>query len=128
MLGWLPVKIPVVPREAQLEMLGALPPPPGITPNFVNPPSTQTTIIAIMVACLVVTTVCVALRLYTKLYVLQKLGWEDRTWELSFEDLVTNLGYRLLLNGMGSDYLLLLSPSSHINQERSWPCSTSTHF
>ena len=73
--------MPLTLRETQPEIVGALPPPPGITPNFVNPYSAQTAIIAVLVACLVITTVLVASRLYTKLCVIKELGWEDRLWE-----------------------------------------------
>ena len=73
--------MPLTLRKTQPEIVGALPPPPSITPNFVSPYTAQTAIIIVLVACLVITTVLDASRLYTKLYVIKEMGWEDRMWE-----------------------------------------------
>lgn len=55
-----------------------LEPPPGVIPNFTNPPDTQrTAFIVTLVLCLSVTSVFVPLRLYTKLFIVKKPQWED---------------------------------------------------
>ena len=56
---------------------GGLPPPPGVVPNFINPPSEQPVIITVQVLCLVSSTAFVAARVYTKARILRTLGWDD---------------------------------------------------
>ena len=57
--------------------IGALPPPSGVTPNFINPHSIQTSLLASMVLCLTLTTLTTAIRLYTKLTIIKTHGWAD---------------------------------------------------
>lgn len=54
-----------------------LPPPPGVTPNFVNPESVTGQAHVVFVMCLVFSTLFVFLRMYTKLILLKSHGWED---------------------------------------------------
>ncbi|OJI97123.1 hypothetical protein ASPVEDRAFT_78860 [Aspergillus versicolor CBS 583.65] len=57
---------------------GALPPPPGIEANFVDPPSQLHGNIALHTAFLSVATLAVAMRLFTRLYTLRtRLGIDD---------------------------------------------------
>lgn len=57
---------------------GALPPPPGIEPNFVDPPSQLHGNIALHTVFLSVATLAVAMRLFTRLYMLRtRLGIDD---------------------------------------------------
>lgn len=60
-------------------MLGGLPPPPGVVPNFVNPDSIADTIRAVAVFFAVLTTLSTAIRFYTKFFILKAHGWEDYT-------------------------------------------------
>lgn len=60
----------------------ALTPPPGIVPNFVDPPSQSYAIIIAIVFFLVSTTPFVLVRLYTRYYINQKLWWDDCKWNL----------------------------------------------
>ena len=65
------------PRE---EVVGFLPPPPGVTPDFVIPPlgghRGQVVIIVLIIFSLV-STVFIGLRFYTCSFVTRKLGIED---------------------------------------------------
>lgn len=54
-----------------------LPPPLGVTPNFVNPESVTGQAHVVFVMCLVFSTLFVFLRMYTKLILLKSHGWED---------------------------------------------------
>ncbi|KAJ3554721.1 hypothetical protein NPX13_g10540 [Xylaria arbuscula] len=65
--------------EQQEEVLNgpALPPPPGVVPNFDNPPNRNQVAIAVNVACSMVTIVVVFLRAYAKIFCMKKLRWED---------------------------------------------------
>ena len=54
-----------------------LAPPPGITPNFVNPPSIHLEASITLVICLAITTPLVWLRLYTRLYIMKSRGLDD---------------------------------------------------
>ena len=54
-----------------------LKPPPGIIPNFIDPPSLYGINIAVNSTCLIVATICVAIRAYTKFVIMRIHGWED---------------------------------------------------
>ena len=54
-----------------------LQPPAGIIPNFVNPPSLENVQIAAAVVCLVLATLTTLLRMYTKMFIIKAVGWED---------------------------------------------------
>jgi hypothetical protein len=56
----------------------AFPPPPGITANFVNPPSTAWQLYAYSFPFTGAATLFVALRLYARACVLRFLGLDDR--------------------------------------------------
>ena len=53
------------------------PPPPGITPNFDDPPSQLRAINAVVISCLTIATIFAWLRLYTKVFVKRSYGSED---------------------------------------------------
>ncbi len=58
--------------------MGALPPPPGVTPNFVDPPSARGAVVAVIIACLVISTLCIGLRVAAKASVrFGNAGWDD---------------------------------------------------
>lgn len=58
--------------------LGAMPPPPGIEPNFVDPPSQLNSNIALHAVSLSLVVVSLTMRLYTRLHILKSyLGWDD---------------------------------------------------
>ena len=55
----------------------ALQPPPGVLPNFNDPYNTDSTINGTLGICIAISSIFVLLRLYTKLYIIRKYGWED---------------------------------------------------
>lgn len=56
----------------------ALQPPPGLTPNLVNPTSAfQQMLVAIYVTSLILTSIVVPLRLYTKIFIVKSWALED---------------------------------------------------
>ncbi|KAL7755558.1 hypothetical protein ACKLNR_014656 [Fusarium oxysporum f. sp. zingiberi] len=55
----------------------AAPPPPGITSDFLNPPSTAHKIIVVSVAFSVLSSLFIALRLYTILSITHQRGTDD---------------------------------------------------
>ena len=65
-------------QEASLADLPGLPPPPGITPNFIDPYSRFWLYTVTISITMVVTTLFVVMRTYTK-YAINKFGlrWED---------------------------------------------------
>ncbi|KAL4756285.1 uncharacterized protein BDW70DRAFT_166332 [Aspergillus foveolatus] len=72
---------------------GALPPPPGVEPNFENPPSQLHGNIALHASFLSVATLAVAMRLFTRLRILRmKLGMDDFFILLSYCLTVTFTG------------------------------------
>ena len=67
--------------QAELDRLlqsPAMKPPPGLTPNLKNPPKHFfADRLVTMVLCLTFATLFVAMRMYTKLFVMKRHGWED---------------------------------------------------
>ncbi|MCJ1264234.1 hypothetical protein MMC22_004105 [Lobaria immixta] len=57
--------------------IGGLPPPPGVTPNFVNPENHTVQGHVVFIMCLVLSTLFVVLRTYTRFILLKSHGWED---------------------------------------------------
>lgn len=71
----------VMATPAELDLLlrsPAIPPPPGVTPNLVDPPvyGFETWLVTASVS-LTVTTILVVIRVYTRLYVSRNHAWED---------------------------------------------------
>lgn len=59
---------------------GALPPPPGVTPNFdYSNPWLYLETRDVIIAGIVFATVFLALRIYTRTFVIRKFGWDDGT-------------------------------------------------
>lgn len=52
-------------------------PPPGVTPNFVNPPSLRDPTITANAVFLSLSTVFVLLRIYTRKWLTRMLKWDD---------------------------------------------------
>ncbi|KAF2113820.1 hypothetical protein BDV96DRAFT_578384 [Lophiotrema nucula] len=57
--------------------LGAMPPPPGVEPNFEDPDNRMRENITLHAIFLTLTTCCVLMRIYTRHFVIRKLGWDD---------------------------------------------------
>ena len=55
----------------------ALPPPPGVVPDFTGPAEGVTTLLFTQLFCLVIATLFVWMRIYTKLCVMRCHAWED---------------------------------------------------
>ena len=56
---------------------GALPPPPGVQPNFVDPENHTKSTIALHTICLTLATLFVVIRIYTRQFINGKLGLDD---------------------------------------------------
>ena len=71
----------MAPTAAVQAMLNgpALTPPSGVQPNFTNPPNMDRTVILVITLCTTFSTIAILLRLYTKLFVLRKVVFEDCT-------------------------------------------------
>ena len=54
-----------------------IPPPPGVQPNFINPPNQVIYNHITLGICLPVATFLVMMRTYTKIFLLKNPGWED---------------------------------------------------
>ena len=57
--------------------IGALPPPPGVNADFVDPPNQTGSTTALHANCLTLITFCVVIRIYTRHFINHKLGWDD---------------------------------------------------
>ncbi|KAI0814213.1 hypothetical protein GGR55DRAFT_634411 [Xylaria sp. FL0064] len=60
-----------------LSQLPAAAPPPGVVPNFTDPPSQQVPMIAVSTVVLTLTTVFVTIRVYTGVQILHRFGIEE---------------------------------------------------
>lgn len=52
-------------------------PPPGVVPNFEHPSTRVPVILGVSIAFLVIATLCLSIRIYTKLYIAKKWIWDD---------------------------------------------------
>ena len=59
------------------DQLPAADPPSGVTPNFVDPPSLQECAIIVAIVCLVAAGTLLAIRVFTKVFLLKQRYWED---------------------------------------------------
>ncbi|RDL31332.1 uncharacterized protein BP5553_09541 [Venustampulla echinocandica] len=64
-------------NSTQPKIIGSLPPPPGVVPNFIDPPDQTTSLVIVHAICLFLVTCCVAMRLYTRQFITGKYGWDD---------------------------------------------------
>jgi hypothetical protein len=55
----------------------ALAPPPGVVPNFVDPPNNNPLCFAVSILSITLATVMVLVRLYSKIFCTKQLRWED---------------------------------------------------
>ena len=55
----------------------ALAPPPGMTSNFVNPPNLDHLTIGVFTLCMMLATLTVILRMWTKLFIIRQTALED---------------------------------------------------
>ena len=62
---------------ARLEGVPAARPPPGVSPNFVDPRSSGPVLIAVGTVLLVVMLLCVTIRGYTKIRIAKKITPDD---------------------------------------------------
>ncbi|KAH8722794.1 hypothetical protein GQ44DRAFT_711273 [Phaeosphaeriaceae sp. PMI808] len=53
------------------EPVGVIPPPPGITPNFTNPPSRAHALITLQIVCAIISTLFTGLRFYTARFIIR---------------------------------------------------------
>jgi hypothetical protein len=60
------------------EPVGAMPPPPGVVANFVNPPNQLAGNLALHIVCLSLVTMCMAMRVYTRTRINRFIWWDDR--------------------------------------------------
>ncbi|KAM0795823.1 hypothetical protein BDR22DRAFT_919339 [Usnea florida] len=89
-------------------------PPPGKQSNFVNPQTSMKRAIALHTICLFLVTVCVAIRLYTRLFITRKLGMDDgdargigrHSWDVPVVDYSPGILSVLIYSGFV--YLLLV--------------------
>lgn len=74
----------------------AMTPPPGVVPNFDDPPNHNTMALAVMSVCLAVSTIAIALRFYSRCAV-QMVRWQDYLLLVAFGFYVAMLAilYRL---------------------------------
>lgn len=64
-------------EEQLLDMLPGMAPPPGVTSNFVDPQSLQIYNVITLTVCMTISTLFVAMRIYTNARITRSLNWED---------------------------------------------------
>ncbi|KAH8724356.1 hypothetical protein GQ44DRAFT_286531 [Phaeosphaeriaceae sp. PMI808] len=59
------------------QAVGVIPPPPGITPDFTNPPSRAHTLLTVHIVFMIISTLFIGLRLYTAQFILRYIRVDD---------------------------------------------------
>lgn len=59
------------------QIIGLLPPPPGVTPDFDHPISIAYRLVITIAICLSTSTIAVIFRLYTKCFIVHIIGVDD---------------------------------------------------
>lgn len=79
------------PEQLQVLLNGpALPPPPGVIPQLDHPPNLQGTGIAVQIVCLVLSTIALCMRLYTKTRIIRQLVPADcQSHNPRYQDVLT---------------------------------------
>lgn len=72
-----PSMIKSIPPELLKKIPGELP-PPGVQPNFVDPPTRVPVILGVGSAFLLLALLCYTVRVYTKTFIARHLKWDDR--------------------------------------------------
>lgn len=75
----------------------ALAPPPGTTPNFENPPNLNAASYSMAVVAIALPTIAVALRLYTKAFIVRAPAWEDWVTLLAWSLYIPYCAYTTVL-------------------------------
>lgn len=65
------------PAGVPLSEIPSLQPPPGVTPNFIDPPTIAPALIVVNGVFLALMLVAVSIRIYCKGILLRSLGWDD---------------------------------------------------
>ncbi|KAI0121425.1 hypothetical protein F4776DRAFT_630805 [Hypoxylon sp. NC0597] len=74
----------------------ALSPPPGVIPQLDNPPSNRATAISVPIVCLVVSTLAMAMRLYTRIRIIRHMSITDYSLLLGWAIFVAYIACILL--------------------------------
>ena len=56
---------------------GWIPPPSGVVPDFRHQPENDRRLLACVIVFFLLSTVCVSLRLYARVFITRSLGWDD---------------------------------------------------
>lgn len=59
-------------------MVGLMPPPPGVTPDFNHTTDVQVRFIIVFVVTFSLATIALLLRLYTRAFLVKSLGFDER--------------------------------------------------
>ena len=94
-----------------LDRVPGLQPPPGVTPNFVNPENYQNTLIAALTIFLPIATIITAAKLYTGAFIVKSIAWEDCKYSLPLleKHLLIRLQMFLLQHGYGITYTISIT-------------------
>lgn len=82
--------------DARSDILGAFPPPAGVTPNFDHPDSIGHRVLLVAVICPAIAIPICLLRLYTKRVIIKRLDPEDYSITLGMASAPRTLITRLL--------------------------------
>lgn len=63
--------------STSVEPVGAVPPPPGVQVNFVDPLNRTKSTIVLHTVCLTAATLGIAVRIYTRQFINRQLRWDD---------------------------------------------------
>lgn len=105
---------------ATMEQLLSLQPPPHVMPNFVNRPSQRGVNLACNILCLSVATLCVLIRLHTKIFIHKSPSRDDRKQHPSVTRMARLIFSRCVLYGLGkSNQYFRIAPTESLHA--AWP-------
>ena len=94
--------------DASPDFIGGLPPPPGVILDLIDPPKNVGLIVVVFLG-LILTTVCVWIRVWTKVRITKKVEWEDCKQRHAFfvRELMLRL-FRCFFCSLGKTFYILI--------------------
>lgn len=88
--------------ESHVEPPGFFPPPPGVETNFVNPEQNLAGLVPLICVFVPLSTIFLALRVYTKARIIRVFGWEDVAIIFGWLFTITFMGFLLIGMKLGN--------------------------
>lgn len=102
------------------KIIPGLQPPPGVTPNFVNPHNIANYTVTLVAILLPIATAFVWIRIYTKIRINKSHGWEDYTSFIAWLGLIVFSAVRIKSKEAGSGFHQWDLPAQRLKSWALW--------